>query len=142
MSPFYSQLWEIQDREWIAESPSDLESMRDDRVSDLENLKSECEDNLSNMPDHLQESSVLNERIEGMDSLISDLEAISFSDYDEPDEAEVKAELEERRKHENKLEDRAAPVTDEEVTSEIEDRFSEWLNQKIGELDDCSWDIS
>lgn len=141
LSSFYSQLWEIQDRGWNADNPSDLESLRDDVVSDLESLKEECEENLSNMPEHLQESSVLNDRIDELDSLISDLQNVDF-DYDEPDESELRQDLEERRKHANTLEDRVEPITDEEIEEERQSRLAEWIAQKSDELDGCGWEVS
>jgi hypothetical protein len=85
LSSFYSQLWEIADRGWDAAAPDELSDERDNTVSDLNDLKSECEDNLQNMPEHLQESSVLNDRIEELDNLISELEGVDLS---EPDESE------------------------------------------------------
>ena len=43
-------------------------------ISEVQDYKDELEDNLSNMPKHLQESSVLNERIDSLDSAITELE--------------------------------------------------------------------
>lgn len=46
---------------------------RDGLVSEIEEFLDELQSRLDNMPDQLQESSVLNERIEELDSLLSEL---------------------------------------------------------------------
>lgn len=59
-------------------------------VGEISEYKDDLEDRLSNMPDHLQESSILNERIEGLDNAINELESMDL-DYEEPDEDELEA---------------------------------------------------
>lgn len=75
-SPFLQQLYDIQDRVNGLEDPDDLESI----ISDIESLKEECEENLSNMPEQLQENSdagqTLQERIDALDEWISELQNI------------------------------------------------------------------
>jgi hypothetical protein len=52
---------------------SDLDE-KEDLKNEIEEYRDQLTDNLNNMPDALQESSVLNERIEELDSLIEQLE--------------------------------------------------------------------
>lgn len=61
----------------------DNEDDRDSLAEEVEAYKEELEERLSNMPDQLQESSVLNERIEEMDSLASEIRELEFDEDDE-----------------------------------------------------------
>lgn len=102
-SDFLSSLYDLQDN-WNWEANEELESQRDDLVSQITELKEQCEESLQNMPEHLQESSdsgqTLQERIEALDQWISDLEGINcdwetlvpdnFSDLDEDEQEEEK----------------------------------------------------
>ena len=91
-SNFYSQLYDAEDAigDLEAGAFSDVSSLQSeiDSIKDnLESLKSECEDSLSNMPDSLQSAptgELLQERIDELDNLISELDSI---DYSEPEEA-------------------------------------------------------
>lgn len=88
-SSFLSQLYDLQDQGIDRE---DLESSRDDLVSSLEDLKSECEESLENIPEQLRDApagETLQERIDSLESWISDLEYVDL----EIDEDELKAEV-------------------------------------------------
>lgn len=72
----------------------DLEDTLDNIKSELDDIKCELEDRLDNMPEGLKDSdtgSILQERIDGLDSAISDLENIDC-DIDEEDDEQEKAE--------------------------------------------------
>lgn len=83
-SSFLSQLYDLEDN--MDFDREDLEGSVQNFVSDIENLKDECQSSLDNMPEHLQESSdsgmLLQERIDGLDQWISDLEGVDL-DVDE-----------------------------------------------------------
>jgi hypothetical protein len=89
-SPFLSQLYALeegfQDRKF---SFDDLETERDNFVAELETLRDECQDSLDNMPEHLQDTSasgeLLNERIEILDSAISEIENINIPEIEDLD---------------------------------------------------------
>lgn len=69
----------------------DVEGLKDDvdtLRSEIEEYRDELQGRLDNMPDQLQESSVLNERIEELDGLISDCDDSDNGDEDEEDEDE------------------------------------------------------
>jgi archaellum component FlaC len=70
----------LSESEWKEEG--DVESNVEDYKMQLEELKSECEEKLENMPEHLRDSSdagnTLQERIDSLDSAISDLESIEL----------------------------------------------------------------
>lgn len=59
------------------------EDDKDQLINDIEDFKSQKEESLSNMPDHLQESSVLNEQIEELDNILSEVQ-----DLEEPEDEE------------------------------------------------------
>ena len=68
---------------------SDVESARDDLVSNAEELRDSQQDKLDNMPEGLQQGStgeMLQSRIDAMDQFISELESIDFDEFDEDQE--------------------------------------------------------
>jgi hypothetical protein len=118
-SAFHSTLLGIQEEDFTGPSDSsELESLRDDVVSQLEDLKSEIEGNLSNMPDSLQQGStgeLLQERIDALDEVISNLQGVDCS---------VAAEDEQPADEEGE-EDREAQIT--ERLTEIADELTSIL---------------
>lgn len=64
-------------------------------VDEIQCLSEECQDNLDNMPEHLQDTSssgeLLQERIEALEEWVSDLEGIDL-DVDEDLKGEEKEE--------------------------------------------------
>jgi chromosome segregation ATPase len=83
-SSFLSTLWDLEDTFVVDED--DPASSIEELKSQLEDMKSECESSLDNMADHLRETSssgqTLQERIDGLDQWISDLDSID-TDIDE-----------------------------------------------------------
>ncbi len=96
-SSFLSTLYSLQD-DFIVD-PDNLEGDRDDRVSEIEQLRDECQDSLDNMPEQLQENSesgqTLTERIEALNSWAEELEGIDC-EIDSDDENESEADQRER----------------------------------------------
>ena len=103
-SNYLISLYAVEDSLNNLEQSSSLDTIQDDIegiIGDIENIKSECEEKLQNMPEHLQESSssgqMLQERIENLDNFVSELEGIDLSN--EFDSEQVKEEsLEELKK--------------------------------------------
>jgi len=102
-SPFLSALYDLEDEinSFTPQEPSDIESLRDDVISQLEEMKSECENNLENIPEQLRESSQagqqLQERIDALEQSISDMESISMEtefENDEDKETKIQEALE------------------------------------------------
>lgn len=131
-SSFLSALYDLEDRvsnEVVTYDPkvddytSTLESIRDNLIGEIESLRDGCQDSLDNMPEHLQESSTsgqtLQERIDGLESWISELEDIDCN-VDVPgltDEATAESDVE--NAIESKIQDRI-----EEILSEIQNTSS------------------
>lgn len=88
-SSFLSQLYDLQDGMQERLQNVSLDTIQDvvtDLVDELQAMLDECQDSLDNMPEHLQEASssgeLLQERIDNLESWITDLENIDL----EPDE--------------------------------------------------------
>lgn len=134
-SGFLSQLYDLQDRigEFTAETKEDFESFKDEILSEIEDMKSQCEDSLSNMPEHLQEGSssgqTLQERIDALDNWYSEIEAIEC-DYDEEEIREEKRT--ESEKEEGELEDDYKERIDQETANAIEQIVNEAIEELNG----------
>lgn len=119
-SAFWSTVYGIQEETFSgADDSGSLESMRDDVASQLEDLKGEIEGNLSNMPDSLQQGStgeLLQERIDALDSVISELQNVdcSVAAEDEPEDSEDGGD------RDIQIEDRLEEIR-EELTSALGD---------------------
>lgn len=90
LSEYKSAAWELVERLEDFQKPSDIRdlvSFRDELVSDAENLRDEQQEKLDNMPEGLQQGdtgSMIQERIEALDSFVEELNGIDF-DEDVPD---------------------------------------------------------
>lgn len=99
-SEFLSQYYGIQEQieDFAPEAPEDVQEFVDDIVSQLEELRDECQDRFDNMPYQLQDADsgqMLQERIDECDSLISDLESIDAEycpDDEENEDEEARQE--------------------------------------------------
>lgn len=101
-SAFLSQVYSITERmeDFTAEEVSDVESFRDEIVSELEEMRDECQEKLDNMPEQLQYASsgeTLQNRIDSLEEMISNLEGLNFEEidefvYDEDDELPEEAQ--------------------------------------------------
>ena len=92
-SNFLGQLYDLQDRigDMVCDSVGDFDDFRDGVLADIEDLKSECENNLENMPEQLRESSsgeILQERIDALESWYSEIENIQVEESEDEDELE------------------------------------------------------
>lgn len=87
-SAFLSGLYFIQESIDVMDDPELLEGF----ISEIEELRDECEYSLGNMPEQLQESSdsgvMLQDRIDGLDSWLNELEGIDADIEDGLDVAE------------------------------------------------------
>lgn len=99
----------------------------DEWISELENLQDETQNKLDNMPEQLQESSssgmLLQERIDNLESWISDLEGVD-ADIDEEDLRNDAQEATTREDEES----------DEDYKARVEEKFQELLQEKYDEI--------
>lgn len=89
-SSFYSTLWDLEDTT-IANATADdgLGSTRDDVVSQLEELRDTCQENLDNIPDQLKDGTageLLQSRIDALEEAIQEYEGLELAD--DPDDQE------------------------------------------------------
>jgi hypothetical protein len=130
-SSFNSTLWDIEDdlQEIEAENAEDLETIVQEYIDRIMELKEETEQNLENMPEQLQESSILPERIEALNIWISELESIDL----EVDEDEIKTEVKERVSSENDpIESIVATMAEERVQEKIDEILDEIKSTACG----------
>lgn len=150
-SSFLSQLYDLQDRLSDAGSLSsqeELESFRDDLVSDIESLKDECQSHLDNMPEHLQESSssgeLLNERISALEEWISELENVDIDIDEDHLRSEAEDEIWDERDTASDSDEEEEPDREEylqekyqEVTDRLEEKISDAISEIVSNLQDC-----
>jgi hypothetical protein len=95
-SSFLQTLYTLQD-EFIFDD-EDPGSSRDELINEIENLRDECQYSLSNMPEHLQETSdsglMLQERIEALEAWASELEQVDCDIDDDLEEEEREERVE------------------------------------------------
>lgn len=83
LSPFWSQVYSIQESVGTAQDADDLESIMEQVRSAVESLKDELESSLDSFPDSLRESptgELLQERIDACDEVLGNLDGISIED--------------------------------------------------------------
>lgn len=100
----------------------------DDIVSELEEMLSELQDKLYSMPDSLKDSdtgNILQERIDGIDSALSDLSNISEDD--------VKEEVLSSLGREETVED-ADWEKDEELINELSDHYTSIVEEALSQV--------
>jgi hypothetical protein len=129
-SDFLSRVYGVQeDLEDLSASDfdQDIEEERDNVVSELEELRDETQEKHDNMPDQLQESEtgqLLQERVDSLDSMISDLQSVDC----EIDEESIRQEI---------ISEYAKPEElTEEQKEEIEEKVREAIEKKRQEIID------
>ena len=108
------------------EDPDDVSVFVEELISNLENLRDTCQESLDNIPEQLQEGNsgqILQERIENLDGVISELENI---------DTEFSSELDESEKD---------GMSQEEWERQEEDEKEKWIADKIGEINDAGLDF-
>lgn len=118
-SEFYQTLYDLEDEagEIAAQlragttDPQDASDSLDDLASRVDDYKSELESRLDNMPEGLQASSVLNERIEALDAIRQSIEEasgeVSNVELPEPPAEEAETDEEEAAEKTEEAEDPA-----------------------------------
>jgi phage gpG-like protein len=141
-SNYLSQLYDLQDRieDITADSPESLESAVSELIGEFESLRDETQESLDNMPESLQSSptgELLQERIDCLDGVISELEDIDC-DYEEPDEDEIKDEIADDEGITPDEKDWDDDLADEQIQEKKDEKLQEWLDERISEIQDIS----
>ena len=125
---FKQELYSIQEsvEDFSPEDPDEVGEFVEELISDLEELRDTCQESFDNIPEQLQEGNsgqILQERIENLDDVISNLENI---------DTEFSSELDESEKD---------GMSQEEWERQEEDEMEEWIADKIGEINDAGLDF-
>lgn len=125
---FKQELYSIQEsvEDFSPEDPDEVGEFVEELISDLEELRDTCQESFDNIPEQLQEGDsgqILQERIENLDDVISNLENI---------DTEFSSELDESEKD---------GMSQEEWERQEEDEREEWIADKIGEINDAGLDF-
>lgn len=92
LSNFLSQLWDMEDELASFSTPEsidDFNSFKEDLISNIQSLLDETQSSLDNMPEGLQQGptgELLQERIDGLESWISDLENVEVEESEDEEE--------------------------------------------------------
>lgn len=152
-SNYLSTLYGIQEsmEDFSASEASEVAEFIDDIKGQLEELKDTTEESLNNMPEGLQQGStgeLLQERIDALDSAISELEEID-TDYEEPEEDDIIEELKDDVEYEpteeeemdsefNIDEKKKELVSEEDIEQHKADKMQEWIDERIEEINGIS----
>jgi hypothetical protein len=149
-SEFLAAIYDLEDGcDWSnAECPEDLQSKRDELVSELQSLGQEQSDKFDNMPDGLQQGptgELLEQRAEACENIANEFEGVELDDFDEDLEDEEIDEVRVAWRDENKYdEDVDVPEDDNRFQEMLAEKKAEkaerWLEEKSQELMDVSWD--
>ena len=96
-------------------------------ADELSNIQDECQDSLDNMPEGLQEGDtgqLLQERIDTLGDVISELESISYESIKEEAESDFDSEYEE-----------GTPEYQNELEGEIHSQLIDAINEALEQLD-------
>lgn len=95
-SAFLSELYELEDTLAEPDTLGELEEIRDELVKGLEELRDMAQESLDSMPEPLQEGDtgqLLQERVDGLEGWVSDLESLSFETEDDESETDAVTRL-------------------------------------------------
>ena len=142
-SGYLSTLYEIveQIEDYTADDADGLKVFSEDIAEQIQQLLDTTQESLDNMPENLQYSptaDLLTERIECLESAISEIESIDF-DYEEQEEDEIKELIADEEGLDTDVdgwEDDAENFL-EEKRKELE---SEWVQEKLEELQAISFE--
>lgn len=146
-SEFSSQYYAMQ--ESIEDfTPEDAESFKEfveNLISEMETLRDECQDKLDNMPESLQcapSGELLQERIDEMDNLISELEGIEC-EYEEleDDDSDLLSDIANEEGIDMDKEGWEEKITEEMKESMKDAKQTEWLEEKNEELGNLSFNL-
>lgn len=134
MSTYYGIQESVEDFETT--DLDELASFVDDIKSSLEELRDETDDKFNNMPDSLQggpTGELLQERVDSLDSTISEFEDIDF-DFEEPSEEDSLAELAEQRDVDTEEGGWESKFSEEDVAEYVESVKRDFVAEKLDEV--------
>ncbi len=140
LSTLYGITEQIED--FSTDTAEELSEFSENIKTELEELRDTTQELLDNMPENLQYSptaELLQERIDSLENGISEIESIDF-DYEEKDEEELQELVAEDKGIDTKDENWQDEITDEEIDEKRQELESEWVQEKLEELQAISID--
>jgi hypothetical protein len=138
LSTLYGITEQIED--FSTDSIDELSDFVDNIKTELEDLRDTTQESLDNMPENLQYSptaELLQERVDALETAIDELDAIDL-DYDETDEDELKELVAEDKGIDTEDENWQEEITDEEIDYKRQELESEWVQEKLEEIQGIS----
>ena len=141
MSTYYGIQESVEDFETT--DLDELISFVDDVKSSLEELRDETDDRLNNMPESLQggpTGELLQERVDSLDSTISELEYIDF-DFEEPSEEDSLAELAERNDVDTEEEGWKSKFSEEDIAEYVKSIKFDFVTEMLEKVKGLSFEL-
>ena len=126
--------------DFSTDTAEDLSEFAENIKTDFEDLRDTTQESLDNMPENLQYSptaELLQERVDSLENGISEIESIDF-DYEEKDEEELQELVAEDKGIDTDDENWKDEITDEEIDDKRQELESEWVQEKLEELQGIS----
>ena len=121
-------------------SAEEVQSFRDDIVSNLEELRDTTQDSLDNMPESLQYSptgELLQERIDSLESAISEFESLDL-DFEEKEDSEIKEIIAEEEGIDTDDDGWEDEITSDQVDEKRQELEDKWVSEKLDEIQSIS----
>ena len=141
MSTYYGIQESVEDFETT--DLDELVSFVDDIKSSLEDLRDETDDKFNNMPESLQggpTGELLQERVDSLDSTISEFEDIDF-DFEESSKEDSLAELAEQRGVDTEEEGWESKFSEEDIAEYVESVKRDFVSEKLEEVKGVNFDL-
>jgi hypothetical protein len=138
LSSLYQIMEEIED--FNPNSAEEIQSFKDDIISNLEELRDTTQDSLDNMPESLQYSptgELLQERIDSLESAISEFESLDL-DFEEKDDSELMEMIAEEEGLDTEEEGWQEEITSDQVDEKRQELEDEWVSEKLEEIQSIS----
>lgn len=144
-SDFMSTYYGIQEsvEDFDTTDLDELVSFVEEVKSSLEDLRDETDEKLNNMPDSLQSSptgELLQERVDSLDSTISDLDSIDF-DFEEPSKEDSLEELAESSDIDTEEEGWESNFSEKDIEDHIESVKRDFVSEKLEEVKGVAFEL-
>jgi hypothetical protein len=140
LSTLYGIAEQIED--FSADSAEELIEFVDNIKTDLEELRDTTQESLDNMPENLQYSptaELLQERVDALETAIDEFDGLDL-DYDETDEDELKELVADDLGIDTDSDDWDTEITEEQIEEKRQELESEWVQEKLEEVQGISID--
>lgn len=143
-SEFMSQYYSIQEQieDMAITTAEELSEFVESLKSDAETLRDETQEKLDSMPDSLQSSptgELLQERIDEMEEIVSQLENIEV-EYEE-DMDDINTDVASDNDIDTDVEGWETELSEEDVEAKKEEKLQEFIDEKVEEIKEISFNL-